>query len=411
MIEDRISLKQKADLYLDNYIKENEKRKALEKKLADLSFKYNFLNKQYHELNQISDFNRSVVKNISSGIIAIDKSAKIVFINRAALADTGYNYDQVKDQSLEMLFADKEEARLIIQNIIKNKQMYTSRETHFLRADKTPISIGFSTTELQTSDSDEFQGVIFIFRNIGMVNKSRKLMERMDRLATLGELAAGVAHEIRNPLAGIKSSVQVLEETLSPGDYRSELIKRIVKEIDRSNDLLKRFFNFAKPNKPKYGQFSIEKIIDGIYLLLASRLKKRRIEFTKINSSKLPQVYCDEGQIEQVILNIILNAVDALNNEGQIIVESGFIDKICLDEKKGEATAVFIKISDNGVGIAQDEIEKIFNPFYTTKPEGVGLGLSISNRLLEENGGKIEVSSEQGKGSTFKIYLPIADHK
>lgn len=410
-MEDKIELKKRADHYLEQYLKENKKVIELQKKLKDISFKYEFLNKQYHELNQISQFNRSVVKNISSGIIAIDKTARIVFINRAALADIGYGYDQVKNQNLEMLFADKKEARQVIQNIIEKKQMYTSRETHFLRADKTPISIGFSTTEMQTSDSDEFQGVIIIFRNIGMVNKSKKLMERMDRLATLGELAAGVAHEIRNPLAGIKSSVQVLEETFSPGDYRSELIKRVVKEIDRSNDLLKRFFNFAKPNKPKYGQFSIDKIIDGIYLLLASRLKKRRIEFTRNNNSKLPFVYCDEGQIEQVLLNIILNAADALTNEGQINVETGLIEKIYLDENKGEASAVFIKISDNGVGIAQDEIEKIFNPFYTTKPDGVGLGLSISNRLLEENGGKIEVSSEQGKGSTFNIYLPIADHK
>ena len=229
----------------------------------------------------------------------------------------------------------------------------------------------------------------------------------MERLATLGELAAGIAHEIRNPLASIKSAAQVLEESFQPDDFRTQLVSRIIKAIDRSNELLTRFFDFTKPRKPVQEFHNIEMLIDGIYLLLAPRFKKKRIKFIKNYQPQLPQVFVDAGQIEQVFMNLFLNAIDAMPKGGDLKVEAALV----VQEDGERVPSVCVKISDTGVGISPENIEKIFNPFFTTKSSGIGLGLSISNRLMLENGGKIEVQSKPNAGSVFLLYFPVPNRQ
>jgi len=161
----------------------------------------------------------------------------------------------------------------------------------------------------------------------------------------------------------------------------------------------------------------IEMIIDGVYLLLAPKLKKRNIQFVANFSDDVPQVYVDETQLEQVILNIFLNAIDAMPGGGTLKV-STFRKILQLHEKEKERLKVeadvfnyvIVEISDTGTGIEPEKIDKIFNPFFTTKPDGVGLGLSICCRLIEENGGKINVTSQPGKGTTFLLGLPAFTH-
>jgi signal transduction histidine kinase len=227
-------------------------------------------------------------------------------------------------------------------------------------------------------------------------------MERIDRLTTLGEVSAGIAHEIRNPLAGIKTSAQVLEESFNPNDHRTQLVRRIVKEIDRSNELLKKFFKFAKPGKPQQRSVDIEALIEGVFIILTSKLRKKKIVLKREYDHNLKHVYVDENQIEQVIFNLLLNAMDAIGEEGEIGIR--IYDHPVISDHTDEMVGE--DIHDNGCGISGDLLEKIFNPFYTTKNDGVGLGLSISSRLVEENGGHLNVSSEVGKGSVFTIILP-----
>lgn len=374
---------------------------------AEYKLKYNLLLRRFNELEKIFDFHRSVTQNISSGIMTVDFTGKITFMNRAALDMFGYGYLEIQGQNVALIFANEHEASNIIGNAVNGNIMYESKESYFIDKNKQVFPVGFTTSLLKNTNSSEVEGLIFTFRNIKTVSYLRKQIERMDRLATLGELAAGIAHEIRNPLAGIKASAQVLEESFSPGDFRSQLVTRIVKEIDRSNELLKRFFNFARPSKPKQDSYNIEMIIDGVYLLLAPRLKKNKIGFRSSFAADTPQVFVDESQMEQVILNLFMNAIDAMKEGGEIFVETGVIPEMKLCEEKEKRAAVYVRITDTGAGIPSEKLEKIFNPFYTTKSDGVGLGLSISNRLLEENGGKIEVDSKAGNGAAFTLYLPV----
>ncbi len=179
-----------------------------------------------------------------------------------------------------------------------------------------------------------------------------------------------------------------------------------MKEIDRSNELLKKFFKFAKPGKPKHEFIDVEMVLESVYLLLAPRLKKRTIELKKAHFSKIPPVYVDENQIEQVFINLFLNAIDAMEKGGTLTLAIATVNRKSDATLGKEREYVEVSIADTGEGIPPERVEKIFNPFYTSKSHGVGLGLSISSRLVEENGGSIEVKSTVGQGSVFKVYLP-----
>jgi two-component system sensor histidine kinase AtoS len=397
--KESISLINKAYRETSEEINQDIKFKSLEKK-------YDTLVQRVKNLEKVYLFHKGIVQNISGGIITIDFNAKITFINTAALRVVEYKFNELINVPIRNLFADPDEADQIIDNLINKRQMYESKEINLITQSNQIIPIGFSTTLLEAPDS-QYQGVIISFRDLTNLINFRIQMERMDRLATLGELSAGIAHEIRNPLAGIKTSAQVLEESFGPGDFRSQLVARLVKEIDRSNELLKKFFNFAKPGRPKKDFVNIEMVIDGVYLLLAPKMKKRNILFTKNYTHNLPDVYVDESQIEQVLLNLYLNSIDAMEKGGTLIVNTS---KKIIKNGKGESSVkemVVVSVEDNGVGIDKKNLEKIFNPFFTTKSNGVGLGLSISSRLIEENGGKLEVKSELGHGTVFNIFLPI----
>lgn len=375
--------------------------------LSRLSTRYDQLLEQYNKLEKVFQFHKGIIQNISSGILTIDLQGSITFMNRSALEMLGYRHNDIQGTSISRLFVDTDEADAILTQLISEKRMFESQETRLLCNDQKIMPIGFSTTILEKTSDDGYDGIIFIFRDISEITNFKRQIERMERQSTLGELAAGIAHEIRNPLAGIKTSAQVLEESFSLGDFRSQLVARIVKEIDRSNELLKRFFNFARPNKPRQGFHNLRHIVDGVYMLMASRMRKKKISYDAHFDDDLPNVFVDESQIEQVVLNLFLNALDAMQNGGKLAIDAGTKTGVKFENERYNNGAVFLKIQDSGTGIPPENQEKIFNPFYTTKSDGMGLGLSISTRLLEENDAKLEVLSETGKGSTFTIYLPV----
>lgn len=380
---------------------------AQKEQIDALNFKYEKLSKKYDQLSQVFEFHKGIIQNISSSMITIDMEGIITFANKSALHLLGFSADNILGKKIDLFFAEQDEGQQIVNALIEQEKIYESHETRLLASGEEVIPIGFSTTFLSDEKTGERTGIVFIFRDIRDLINFRKQMERMDRLATLGELSAGIAHEIRNPLAGIKASAQVLEESFSPGDHRTQLISRIVKEIDRTNKLLQSFFNFAKPNKPKPGFHSLKNITEGIFLLLATRLKRRKIKFHSEFEEKLPLIYIDESQLEQVLLNLALNAFDAMPDGGTLSINAHFDTQYRFSGVEGSAHgAIIVTVKDTGVGISNEKFEKIFNPFYTSKSDGVGLGLSISSRLLEENQSKIEVDSTLGKGTSFTIYLP-----
>lgn len=231
----------------------------------------------------------------------------------------------------------------------------------------------------------------------------RKMMEK-ENLAALGQMAAGIAHEVRNPLTTIKGFVQLLDKQKSLGQSPvvKEYLTMIDTEIDRMNNLLKDFLQFAKPGKPKLMLNSIAKLITDMNSLLGAQCLSKGIRLFTDMPNDIPEVQCDKNQLKQVIVNIALNAIDAmLQSEEKILRIAATFDH----------KYVYIRISDTGSGMTPEQIVKIFVPFYTTKETGTGLGLSVCYSIIENHQGKIKVESEPGIGTSFIISLPYKNEE
>lgn len=220
---------------------------------------------------------------------------------------------------------------------------------------------------------------------------------RSEKLASLGKLAAGVAHEINNPLTGILTNSSLLLEDLDKEDPRWEDVDIIVKETIRCREIVKRLLDFARQTKPQKKLANINALIENIILLVRNQTSFRNIEIEKKLDAGIPEILADTDQIQQVFINIILNAAEAMTKAGTLVIRSTV---------SSDGDFIKISLTDTGPGIPEANRERIFDPFFTTKEHGTGLGLSISYGIVEQHGGTISVESAMGKGSTFTIELP-----
>jgi signal transduction histidine kinase len=224
-------------------------------------------------------------------------------------------------------------------------------------------------------------------------------MRRVDRLASLGTLTAGLAHEIRNPLVSIKTFLQLLPERFDDEEFRTYFLNLTVEEVERISSLLSELLDFARPSEPNFQKADINEIMEKVVLLADKEISKKSLVVHKQCNIDLPKVVVDRAQMKQVFLNIFLNAIQASSERGEIFIETRFLD---IGEK-----FVQIIVRDKGEGISEKDIENIFTPFFTMKSGGTGLGLSISHQIVQEHRGTINVKSRPGKGSTFTINLPL----
>lgn len=229
-------------------------------------------------------------------------------------------------------------------------------------------------------------------------------MQRADRLATLGELAASIAHEVRNPLAGISGAVQVLSSELADDDPRKDVMSEIQKEIDRLDSSLRAFLEYARPAEPEFQIADVHEVIERALSLCMQGAHCSGIQLVRHFDSDLPHLRIDPVLMQQVFMNILINAQQAMGSTGRLTVAT-----------RGEATdiahgkAVEITFEDTGPGIPENRLQSIFRPFFSSKHQGTGLGLTIALRIVEQHGGTILVRSEVGKGTCFRIVLPV-DH-
>jgi len=233
------------------------------------------------------------------------------------------------------------------------------------------------------------------------LKRSKSYIRRADRLASLGTLSAGLAHEIRNPLVAIKTFTQLLPERLNDEEFLNKFVGIASGEVDRIALLINELLDFARPSEPKLEYEDINSVLDGIILLVSTETKRKQINIIKSYSENLPPVQIDREQIKQVFLNILLNAIEATPEDGSITVKTrSFM-------KPGGEPYIQIEFTDTGCGIPSEKLEEIFNPFFTTKSAGSGLGLSISHQIVEDHKGYIHVESVLAKGSSFFINLPL----
>jgi PAS domain S-box-containing protein len=354
------------------------------------------------QLEDVKNFTESIIQSIGSGIIVTEMNDSITYINRAGERMLGYSKEEVIGRPLS-IFGLKEKQSAIPSFLNNPDDLDTRKEGWMMKRDHTEFPVGF-TVNNHLSIRGEKIGKIVVFRDLTNVYKIQEEILRMDRLVSLGKLASGIAHELRNPLAGIKTTAQALGEEMNGDDSRREYLHRITKEIDRLNDLLKTFFSFAKPQNLNLVHCHIKDIINEIIPFLIKEIADKGIRFSETYHPQLPKVEVDKTQMHQVFLNLFLNAIQAMPNGGELRIEANSV--ISRSSAGSKQNFIKVVISDSGRGIPPHIVHKIFDPFFTTKSKGIGLGLSITYQIIKKHGGTIKVDSQWEKGTSFVINLP-----
>ncbi|WP_183353782.1 two-component system sensor histidine kinase NtrB [Geomonas silvestris] len=270
------------------------------------------------------------------------------------------------------------------------------------------VEAGDLSVRMTTHGKDEIGRLILSFDSmVDRLDKAKKeleayhfqQMERADRLASVGEMAAGIAHEIKNPLTGIAAAMTVIKDDFTEGDPRISIINEVLEQISRLDKTVNDLLFFGKPTISEPACTDMNQALKKILVFASQHRGGKNIEKQLDLEENLPPVYVDPKHIQQVFLNLFLNAVQAMANGGTLTVQSR---RIVTDGKD----LVQVKVTDTGQGIPPNILEKIFTPFFTTKAQGTGLGLAISHRLVEQHGGHLSVVSESGKGTTFTVELP-----
>lgn len=238
-------------------------------------------------------------------------------------------------------------------------------------------------------------------------------MKRAAKLASLGEIISGIAHEIKNPLTGISCAVQVFNSELSDDDSRKPVITEALNQVNRLDRIVKDLLSYAKPKPPMFVHSRISETLEKALFFVYPEAKKQNIEIDNQIGNDMPEMLMDPDQMHQVFLNIIINAIQSMPDGGVLTISASRKSRQEVEDKINKTIqcdkVLIVRIQDTGKGISSEDLPYLFEPFFTMKTQGTGLGLSISRNIVQEHGGEITVESEVGKGSAFTVYLPMKD--
>lgn len=367
------------------------------------------LKEHLREIEESERRYRLLFESAADAIFILDaegaQAGKIVAANQAAAKMHGYSAEELMTLNIKDLDTPDAAAAVParIERMLKGGEWLKAEVTHCAKDGRVfPIELSAGVFEF-----GNHKYILAIDRDITERKQAQEALQRAEQIRTAGELATGLAHEIKNPLAGIKVTMETLaEEPYLSEEDRSVLFK-VIDEIKRIEGLIKGLLNFARPPKPQFTHTDVNTVLDtAAQLVLKNRShasgEPGAIDMVKELSPDLPEIIGDPMQLKQVFMNLLLNAVDAMPEGGTVVLKTSF----------GEAAhAVTVDISDTGKGIDARVLDKMFQPFFTTKSKGTGLGLAISKRLIEEHGGKISIENNKGGGSTFRISLPCDNGK
>jgi two-component system sensor histidine kinase PilS (NtrC family) len=364
------------------------------------------------DYNQLEAFNRNIIQSLDSGLLTVDLNGSINFLNRTAEKILNRGGESLKDTSIYRLFPNINE---MLENV-KGKVSesfpdYQRYETLLTDYDGRKLYLGFSISPL-TDPEGSLIGHTLIFQDITKFKEMEEQMKRVDKMAAVGLLAAGMAHEIRNPLASLSGSVQMLNTELNLDDHQQRLMEITLREAERLNTLITDFLLFAQPPQTHKILTPVGRVLEEtLDLFIHSPSFHDGIRILRPNGQEKIRASIDPDQMKQVFWNLFINAAQSMSNGGKIEVQLGKGKAprgttLSLSSQLKAKEWIKISITDSGNGIALEEKEKIFEPFFTTKENGTGLGLSVVHKIIENHQGSIKVESELGRGSTFTIFLP-----
>ena len=357
---------------------------------------YESLEQKAHEYQELRDFSQNIVESINVGVLACDLDRKVQAWNSAMEKLYGLTRTQAVGSRLEAVFP--------VELLAELAPAYESHHTLSVykfglqTPDERRLIVNVSITPLIGKD-EAVIGRLLIFNDITeRVSLEDQLMQA-EKLSSIGLLAAGVAHEVNTPLAVISSQAQMLFKQMSPDDPRTRTVEKIVKQSFRASEIVNSLLKFSRVSGSDYAEVDVNRVIRETVSLVEPMLRASRISLNTQLSPGLPAVYGNAGKLQQVFMNLIMNARDAMPRGGELTLAT-----------ESENSTIHVEVADSGVGIPADHLSKIFDPFFTTKAtsRGTGLGLAVTYGIIREHSGKIGVESAPGRGTTFRLEFPTA---
>jgi two-component system sensor histidine kinase PilS (NtrC family) len=347
-------------------------------------------------LADLRAFNERIIESMRSGLVTVDLDRRIATFNRAAEEITGYSAAEAVGKSFDEVFKDV--AAAVGPSAPRGETPHTATrsEATLRRRDGRVVHLGFSTAPL-TAEDGAVRGLVLIFQDVSEIFELEQEIRRQEKLAALGAMAAGLAHEIRNPLASMRGSIQVLESVLPLGDDDRRLMEIILRESDRLNRTVTDFLSYARHAPFDPTEFDLKRwIADAVALLRNSPELRPGHEVVEIYPEGELRVVADANKIRQVFWNLARNGLQAMPNGGRLTVRL----------RPAAHNGVMLTVEDEGVGMTQEQIDKLFEPFAASSSGGTGLGMAIAYRLVADHGGRIAASSEPDAGTRIQVWIP-----
>jgi PAS domain S-box-containing protein len=361
----------------------------------------------FTEVQNARIYNETLLQNLTTGVVAADCDGRISVFNKEAEQITEIGSKDLLDRPISELPHALCE---VLRDSLDSGELQQNREI-VLRSDEKSVVVRASSSIFH-GQNGEMLGAMMVLTDITALKRLESQIRRSDRLASLGTLSAGMAHEIKNPLVSIKTFAQLLPERYQDSDFRDTFSNLIGHEIDRIDSLVNQLLRFARPAKPHLKPMHVHDVLEKSLMLVGHRLYQKEIKLSRSWNAEVDTIRADADQLEQVFLNFFLNAMDAMKQGGELAVTTEIRAAEELvpmrHANRGSSHEVLrITVRDNGDGIRNEDIGHVFDPFFTTKDYGTGLGLSVVHGIVQEHGGQIEVESELEKGTAFHILLPL----
>ncbi|SYZ74019.1 PAS protein [Candidatus Zixiibacteriota bacterium] len=338
-----------------------------------------------------------ILQHLNSGLMTIDREGRVIFFNRAAEEILGYREVDISGFDYRIAFGNRM-PQLVenLREVLDYRRHFPRNEIEIFGTDGNIVPLGISTS-LLLDERNEIRGVIAIFQDLTETKILEEKMRAADRMAAVGELSAAIAHEIRNPLAAISGSVEVLKAELNLTGQNRRLLDLIVRESSRLNNILSDFLLYARSNRPVFEKVELCRLVSDVFEVVRHHPSfQDNINLRLSVQESYIYIFGDEDKIKQVLINLIVNACEAIGESGgEVVVRIGQVDN----------DSIRLDITDSGPGIDKEHLAKIFDPFFSTKKDGTGLGLAIVQRLTENLKIDLMVKTAVGVGTTFALFF------
>jgi len=356
------------------------------------------------ELQLLKEFNESIVESINVGLLAVDNDGMVTRCNSALEQMLGVERRMVVGKHVEELFAedfDETLAQLLGPTRWNLGEVRNLYKLHTATRGGQTLVLNMAFAPLQAMPVEPRSGTLVVLEDVTSRTRLEEQLQQREKLSSIGLLAAGVAHEVNTPLTGVSSYTQMLLGMLPETDPKHALLQKVWRQADRASNIVNNLLNFSRAGTTaEFGELDVHRVMDDTLQLLEPQLRRSQMNIVRDFNLAIPKTYGSSGKLQQVFTNLILNARDASPEGGDVRLKTRTAD----DE------SILIEVSDDGIGIAPENLAKIYDPFFTTKGvgRGTGLGLAVTYGIVQEHSGHISVDSVPGRGTTFRISLPVA---